>query len=262
MEKITVLIKQFCLTLLVVFYLKTYDCLAHVDFSEVISQVKPYVVTVEVVNKKSVTDKKSKQELKKALGEYSSHYKGKFDSLGARSLGTGFVIESPRHQEATYVLTAEHVVRHAKSIYLRFYNSERVKATLLWKDSNSDVAMLSVQKKQSMKGLRLAGEEVREGQEILAISGAFGISLSSSAGIVSSSGVKLKNRQKFGLIQTDAALNPGSSGGPLFNHKGEVVGMVSNIYSNTGNFSGAAFAVPAPVIVQLLERRAPKLKSK
>ena len=57
------------------------------------------------------------------------------------------------------------------------------------------------------------------------------------------------------MIQTDTVVNPGSSGGPLFNDRGEVVGLISNIYSNTGNFSGAAFVIPADILIKLLEKK-------
>ena len=122
-------------------------------------------------------------------------------------------------------------------------------------DAKKDVALLSVDSHVEHEGLNFIQGEVAEGQEVLAISGAFGLSLSSATGIVSATGVKLKRGQRFGMIQTDTVVNPGSSGGPLFNDRGEVVGLISNIYSNTGNFSGAAFVIPADILIKLLEKK-------
>ena len=246
----------FCmLFVLATLALPTFTVSAHSDFSEVIRKVKSQVVGIEVRNKKAKISIKERKEVNKVLGEYSDFYRVGRQPLSSKALGTGFLVKVAAKDGNAYVLTAEHVVRRAEKIYVNSSEYNRVRAKVVWSDRKKDVALLAIPKEANMIGLSLSEVRMKEGQEVLAISGAFGLSLSSSTGIVSALDVKLKKGQSYGLMQTDAAVNPGSSGGPLFNVGGEVVGLISNIYSNSGDFSGAAFVIPADVLIKLLEKK-------
>ena len=125
------------------------------------------------------------------------------------------------------------MINGAKKIKVTFEDGKKAAAKIVWASNRDDVALLKVAKKGFKGALSLRVLSVEEGMHILSISNAFGVSLSSSTGIVSALDVKLKRTQPFGYLQTDAALNRGSSGGPLFDSEGDVVGLISVIYSNT-----------------------------
>ena len=231
---------------------------AHPDFSILIKKTKPYVVTIEASVKRAWSGKKRKAELDKVLGDYSDYYNDEFRKSSGVSKGTGFLIRPPSSVEnwdEIYILTAAHVIDGAKKIKVVFPDGRKATAKLVWASNRDDVALLAVAKKGIEGALSLRELPIEEGIHVLSISNAFGVSLSSSTGIVSALDVKLKRTQPFGYLQTDAALNRGSSGGPLFDSEGKVVGLVSVIYSNTGAFSGAAFAVPASRLTQLLNKK-------
>lgn len=225
----------------------------HDDFVDVIPRVKPSIVTIEVRRSKSRSRSKQQEELKEVLGEHADFFSEEVKNLPDSSSGSGFVILNKNQQQRYLtVLTAAHVVEKASEITLFFADGEKKDAEIIWIDESSDVAMLRAEYPDFNGGLELDDSPLFEGKPVLAISGAFGFSLSSSVGIVSAIDVSVGSKQR--LIQTDAAINPGSSGGPIFNKDGKVIGLISAIYSSTGTFSGAAFAIPAKTINSLLAR--------
>lgn len=243
-------------TMVALFYLLlTMNVCAHGEFVEVIKLVKPSVVKIEVTIKKSLFRSNSSSETQKALGKYSEFYGKDFKSIPSNSKGSGFVIAGTLKTDGfVHILTSAHVVKNARKIKVIFNGNVAKKGKIVWLNKSEDVALLSVNFPEfTENGLEISKRSLQDGQSLLAISGAFGFSMSSTVGIVSAQDVKLRVGQKHGLLQTDAALNPGSSGGPLFDRYGEVVGLISNIYSKTGTFSGASFAVNARRLRVLLK---------
>lgn len=227
---------------------------AHDEFIEVIANSKPAVVTIEVSRtKKSI---RSQAEID-ALGDAADFFSGDVKNHPGKSRGSGFAITHPGgNDNEVYILTAAHVVRDASRVKVAFFGSKSKKAEVVWSSKKYDVALLKVNvKDRFIHTLELDLQAVVEGQSVLAIAGSFDLSVSSTSGIVSAVDVVLPNKNKIKFIQTDAAINPGSSGGALLNSKGKVVGLISNIYTKTGSFSGAAFAIPSSLIKTLVEKK-------
>lgn len=153
------------------------------------------------------------------------------------SSGTGCIID-----ESGIILTSSHVIDGAKNIIVETSNGEEYKATVLFsKGIEKDLALLKITPKKSLPSVKLGDSStVKVGQQILAIGNPFGFSGTLTTGIVS------RIDYKRNKIQTDAAINPGSSGGPLINVNGEVIGISQSIYNPDNNKSniGIGFAIP------------------
>ena len=159
------------------------------------------------------------------------------DELQPSGVGSGFILSSDG-----YILTNTHVVREADEIWVRLSDKREFKAKLIGSDQRTDVALIKIE----ATGLSVAviGEssKVRVGEWVLAIGSPFDLDNTVTAGIVSAKG--RDTGQYLPFIQTDAAVNPGNSGGPLINMKGQVIGVNSQIYSRSGGYQGIAFAIP------------------
>jgi serine protease Do len=174
--------------------------------------------------------------------------------FGGRELGSGFVI-SPDG----YILTSAHLVDGSDDVLVRFSNGQHeVAATLVGLDRTTDLALIKVEEPTPSVVELGASKDLQAGDWVAAIGAPFGFSNTITAGIVSATKRPLPDESFVSYIQTDAAVNPGSSGGPLVNLKGEVVGVNSVIYSRTGGFMGVSFAIPIEIALdvsrQLRER--------
>jgi len=228
---------------------------SHNNFIEIIQASKPYVVQIEVVRKKKIFGSRRNKEQRDALGKYAEFYKDEFNSTTKSGKGSGFVLNSHAGSGNVSILTAAHVVQSSSQIKVKFSNGDKKKGVLVWVDRKHDVALIRVNYEKIKGGqLNLSSTPPMDGEPIVAISGAFGISLSSSVGIISAQNVDLTGFNGRSLLQTDAPINPGSSGAPLINLDGQVVGLISSIYSKTGTFSGAAFAVPSERLSLLIDQ--------
>lgn len=229
---------------------------AHGEFISVIANAKPSVVVIEVSRSKKWFKSSGVNSRREALGDYTDFFEADSKNMPKKSRGSGFVVNSASTTDGLLVLTASHVVKGAKKLFITFENDERYPAKILWLNQKNDLAVLVVAYENHAlnKGLVLSENEVVEGQPVLAIGSAFSLSMSSSQGIISAKDVVLSDGKKQKLLQTDAAINPGFSGGPLLDEQGRVVGLITNIYSKTGTFSGTAFAVPSIKIVELLAK--------
>lgn len=164
------------------------------------------------------------------------------------SLGSGFII-SPDG----YVLTNTHVVAGAEQIAVTLTDKREFKARLVGADERTDVALLKIDG-SNLPVVRLGkSSQLQVGQWVLAIGSPFGFDNSVTAGIVSALGRELPDETLVPFIQTDAAVNPGNSGGPLFNMNGEVVGINSQILSRSGGYMGISFAIPIDVALGISE---------
>jgi serine protease Do len=154
------------------------------------------------------------------------------------------------------VITNNHVIGDANEISVIFHDGTKLKAEIIGKDSKIDIAVLRVKSDKPLKAVPFGdSDKMRPGDWVIAIGNPFGLGGSVSAGIVSARGRNIESGPYDNYIQTDAAINKGNSGGPLFNMNGEVIGINTAILSPTGGSVGIGFAVPAanaaPVIDQL-----------
>jgi serine protease Do len=167
--------------------------------------------------------------------------------------GSGFVIDA-----AGTIVTNFHVVDGADRVEVVFNDGTKLAAEVLGKDKEIDVAVLKVKPVAPLKPVAFGDpEKLRVGEWVLALGNPFGIGLSATSGIVSGRNRDMRTGKYDNFIQTDASINKGNSGGPLFNLAGEVVGINTAILSPTGGSVGIGFAVPTsafrPVVAQLLE---------
>jgi len=169
------------------------------------------------------------------------------------SLGSGFVI-SPEG----YVVTNFHVIEKAEEIMVTFHDDVQMEATLVGTDEKTDIALLKVDAKKPLPYAKWGkSDSARVGDWVIAIGNPFGLGGSVSAGIISARARDINSGPFDDYIQTDAAINRGNSGGPLFNADGEVIGVNTAIFSPSGGNVGIGFAVPStlaePVVKQLKE---------
>jgi len=168
--------------------------------------------------------------------------------------GSGFIISTKGE-----VVTNYHVIEGGDNIAIEFNNGESLPARVLGTDAETDLALLQIEHKRSFPRVPFYhGKKIRIGDYVIAIGNPFGIGQSTSLGIISAIGRDTVDSGSYvDYIQTDATINTGNSGGPLFNPKGEVVGVNSAIYSPTGASVGIAFAIPhytAEDIIEALRR--------
>lgn len=156
-----------------------------------------------------------------------------------RALGSGFIVSRDG-----IILTNAHVVNGAKQVTVTLSDHRQYKAHVLGADKASDIAVLKIDA-HDLPTVHLGdSDRLAVGDYVMAIGAPFGLTESATAGIVSAKSRSLPNDGYVSFIQTDAAVNPGNSGGPLFNATGSVVGINSQIYSNSGGYQGVAFAIP------------------
>jgi serine protease Do len=160
----------------------------------------------------------------------------------SQSLGSGFIISADG-----YILTNAHVVEAADEITVKLTDKRELKARVIGADRRTDIALIKIDA-SNLPVVRFGDPgKLRVGEWVLAIGSPFGFENTVTAGIVSAKGRSLPQENYVPFIQTDVAVNPGNSGGPLFNLRGEVVGINSQIYSRTGGFMGLSFAIPIDV---------------
>jgi serine protease Do len=156
-----------------------------------------------------------------------------------RGLGSGFIVTPDG-----IVLTNAHVVDGADEVTVKLTDKREFKAKVLGMDKSSDVAVLKIDAK-NLPVLKIgSAANTRVGEWVLAIGSPFGFDNSATAGIVSAKSRSLPDGSYVPFIQTDVAVNPGNSGGPLFNMAGDVIGINSQIYSRSGGYQGLSFAIP------------------
>ncbi|HEY1997903.1 DegQ family serine endoprotease [Paraburkholderia sp.] len=159
------------------------------------------------------------------------------DSEQSSGVGSGFILSSDG-----YVMTNAHVVDDADNIYVTLTDKREFKAKLIGVDDRTDVAVVKISAANLPAVTIGDSNKVRVGEWVVAIGSPFGLENTVTAGIVSAKGRDTGDYLPF--IQTDVAVNPGNSGGPLINMQGEVIGINSQIYSRTGGFMGISFAIP------------------
>lgn len=164
----------------------------------------------------------------------------------SRSLGSGFIVSADGH-----VLTNAHVVEDADEVTVKLTDQREFKAKVIGTDRRSDIALLKIPAKNLPVVTIGDSSKLEVGEWVVAIGSPFGFTNSVSQGIVSAKGRSLPGEDIVPFIQTDVPVNPGNSGGPLFNLNGEVVGINSQIYSRSGGYMGLSFAIPIDIAMKV-----------
>ena len=233
------------------------------DFAALVEQVGPAVVNVTVVERAHAQrsdDEDSPLGANDPFGDFFRRFGipgpgnpgGPRDNTPVRGEGSGFIVSADG-----YILTNAHVVSNASKVTVKLTDRREFEAKVIGSDERSDVAVIKIAAK-SLPTVRIGDPaRLRAGEWVVAIGSPFGFENSVTAGIVSGIARDLPGGNSSNyvpFIQTDVAVNPGNSGGPLFNLSGEVVGMNSQIYSNTGAYQGLSFAIPIDVANNVREQ--------
>jgi serine protease Do len=175
---------------------------------------------------------------------------GEGSGVPEKGTGSGFIVSADG-----YILTNAHVVSDADTVTVRLSDRREFAAKVIGSDERTDVALIKIDAKD-LPTVRIGDpQKLRPGEWVLAIGSPFGLESSATAGIVSATSRAVGGEGNYvPFIQTDVAVNPGNSGGPLFNMRGEVIGMNSMIFSRTGGYMGLSFAVPIDVANDVREQ--------
>ncbi|HWW72900.1 MAG TPA: DegQ family serine endoprotease, partial [Duganella sp.] len=230
------------------------------DFSVVAAHNGPAVVNINVTGSvKTSYDGSGPPGRGDAFGddpfmEFFRRFQGQQQPRGQREmpthgLGSGFIISADG-----IILTNAHVVRDAREVTVKLTDRREFRAKVLGSDPKTDVAVLKIDAKNLPVVPLAKTDNLKVGEWVLAIGSPYGLDNTVTAGVVSAKGRTLPDDSYVPFIQTDVAVNPGNSGGPLFNTRGEVVGINSQIYSQTGGYQGLSFAIPIDVATKIKDQ--------
>ena len=222
------------------------------DFSGLVQQVTPAVARVNVtktVSEAELAKAQTAEVLRQFFGDRLRIPDRATTPAIEHAYGTAFFITS-----GGYMLTNHHVIEGADKITVTLNDRTELDAVLIGSDERSDVAVLKVEGSQ-FPALPIGDSNgLKVGEPVLAIGSPFGFDYSASAGIVSAKSRSFSRETSVPFIQTDVALNPGNSGGPLFNQRGEVIGINSRIFSGTGGYMGLSFSIPIDAAMDIYEQ--------
>lgn len=166
-----------------------------------------------------------------------------------RGTGSGFIVSSDG-----YILTNCHVVEGADELRVRLTDNREFSGKVIGLDKKTDIAVVKIEAKDLPVLKMGSSENLKVGEWVAAIGSPFGLDNTVTAGIVSAKSRQLPSEQYVPFIQTDVAVNPGNSGGPLFNMRGEVVGINSQIFSTSGGFMGLSFSIPIDLAIEIKDQ--------
>ena len=225
---------------------------ASTDFSDLVQQVTPGVARVNVttnISDEELAQAQTAELLRQFFGDRLRLPDRPATPAIENAYGTGFFVTKDG-----YMLTNHHVVEGADKITVTLNDRTELDAVLVGSDERSDVAVLKVKGSQ-FPALSIGDSNLlKVGEPVLAIGSPFGFDYSASAGIVSAKSRSFSRETSVPFIQTDVALNPGNSGGPLFNKRGEVIGINSRIFSGTGGYMGLSFSIPMNAAMDIYEQ--------
>jgi serine protease Do len=224
------------------------------DFSGLVEQYGPAVVNISVVQGTKTAAHMPRQQMpdEEDLPPFLRNLPFQFqfpepqERGPTRGVGSGFIVSADG-----IILTNAHVVDGADEVSVKLTDKREFVAKVLGVDKTTDIAVLKIAARD-LPYVRIGDPKTTKvGEWVVAIGQPFGFENTVTAGIVSAKSRSLPGDSYVPFIQTDAAVNPGNSGGPLFNLKGEVIGVNSQIFSRSGGFQGLAFAVPIDVAMQV-----------
>ena len=224
------------------------------DMTTIVAQSGPAVVNISVsgtVKNAALTPDSAQLDPNDPFYEFFRHFRVPQQRGGVpmRGQASGFVL-----RDDGIILTNAHVVDGADEVMVKFIDKREFKAKVLGVDKASDVAVLKIDA-HDLPTLKIgSAANARVGEWVLAIGSPFGFENSATAGIISAKSRSLPDDSYVPFIQTDVAVNPGNSGGPLFNMAGEVIGINSQIYSRSGGYQGISFAIPIEVAMKVEEQ--------
>ena len=225
------------------------------DFSEIAAKYADSVVNIsskQSVKSSDPFDGLNPEDIPDVFRDWYEKNKNSQQPESASSLGSGFVID-----EEGIIITNAHVILDANEIDVLFTDGTVLTAELVGKDTKTDIAVLRVEPAESQNLVALEfgdSDELQVGQWVMAIGNPFGLGGTVTAGIVSAKNRDIRSGPYDNFIQTDAAINRGNSGGPLFNTNGKVVGINSAIISTTGGSVGIGFAIPSKTATSVIEQ--------
>ncbi len=217
------------------------------DFTDLVEKQGPTVVNISTTQTRSNQQAAPQVPQLREDDPFYEFFRRFIPNPGPRdfqsnSLGSGFIVSADG-----YVMTNAHVVESADEITVKLNDKREFKAKVIGSDRRTDIALLKIEA-TGLPAVKFGDpNKLKVGEWVIAIGSPFGFENSVTAGIVSAKGRSLPQENFVPFIQTDAAVNPGNSGGPLFNMRGEVIGINSQIYSRTGGFMGLSFAIPIDV---------------
>jgi serine protease Do len=214
------------------------------DFPLITQRYGPAVVNI------SVTGRAQAPDMSDPLEFFRQFQRGiRPRDVPVRGQGSGFIVSADG-----IILTNAHVVKDATEVMVKLTDRREFRAKVLGTDPKTDVAVLKINAANLPVVTMGSAEALRPGEWVLAIGSPFGFENTVTAGVVSAKGRSLPDDSAVPFIQTDVAVNPGNSGGPLFNGRGEVIGMNSQIYSQSGGYMGVSFAIPIEVAVRIKDQ--------
>lgn len=231
------------------------------SFADLVEKVMPAVVNISVERRarnESLEDLEiprlpDAESFQRFMEEFMRRVPRSGPSRPSRSAGSGFIIDP-----SGVVVTNNHVIGEGDTVIVLTQDGERFEATILGRDEKLDLAVLKIEAEEPLPFVEFAdSRDVRIGDWVVAIGNPFGLGGTVTTGIVSARGRNIQSGPYDNFIQTDAAINRGNSGGPLFNLDGQVVGVNTALISPTGGSVGIGFSIPTesamPVIAQLRE---------
>jgi len=222
------------------------------SFADLAERVEPAVVSIAVSGTTEVSAQMNDAPFPggKGLEEFFKQFRDRFPGAGNgaerefKGAGSGFIISADG-----YVVTNNHVVERASEIEVLLSNGERYDATIQGRDPKTDLALLKVEADKPLPFVALGdSDSARVGEWVVAVGNPFGLGGTVTVGIVSALGRDINSGPYDDYLQIDAPINRGNSGGPLFNNRGEVIGVNSAIYSPTGGSVGIGFAIPSNMV--------------
>lgn len=218
-------------------------------YGDLVEEVGPAVVFIEVENNASAAP--SQEEMEDFRRDFERRFGGRIpfpdlpdpSNRGRRGLGSGFVIS-----ETGQIVTNHHVIEDAESVNVRLADGRTFDATVIGSDALTDIAVLQIEVEDALPFVEFGtSQNVRTGDAVIAMGSPFGLGGTVTSGIVSAMSRDINSGPFDDFIQTDAAINRGNSGGPLFNEEGEVIGVNTAIFSPGGGSVGIGFAVPSDI---------------
>ena len=226
-------------------------------FADLVSEVRPAVVNVEVVRAIRPAAQSRMRWRKHGGGEPPEIFRH-FRSMpgfatphmpGAEGVGSGFIVDA-----SGLIVTSHHVVKGADSVTVTLQDGRKLEAQIVGADPKTDLALLEVDAEESLPVVEFGdSDRTRVGDWVVAVGNPFGLGGTVTAGIVSGRGRDIGSGPYDDFLQIDAPINRGSSGGPLFDRSGRVVGVNTAIFSPTGGNVGIGFAIPANVAESVIE---------
>ena len=226
------------------------------DFVKLVEENGPAVVNIQIIRNARVVQTpgipgmdERHAEIFRRFGFPLPFFPGEREIPEQRGTGSGFILSA----DGT-IMTNAHVVEGADEIIVRLTDKREFKGKVLGTDKQTDIAIVKIEAKD-LPVLKIGRSgDLKVGEWVAAIGSPFGLDNTVTAGIVSALSRNLPSDQYVPFIQTDVAVNPGNSGGPLFNMKGEVVGINSQIFSTSGGFMGLSFAIPIDLAMQIKDQ--------